>query len=378
MAKISLCNIDKKYHANAPTVLKDVNLEIGEHEFCVFLGPSGCGKSTLLRLIAGLEDPTHGILKIDGKVMNEVAPAKRGVAMVFQSYALFPHMTVAENISFGLRLAKTPKKEIAWRVEEAATVLQLEPYLNRKPKELSGGQRQRVAIGRAIVREPGVFLFDEPLSNLDATLRGKTRIEIAKIHHRFAHSSTVYVTHDQVEAMTLADKIVLLHAGDNTQKFGSIAQVGSPLELYHEPRSLFVAGFIGTPQMNFIDAQVVATGTAGVEIELTHSHERMQTQVHPDTVAVGDKVTLGIRPEHVQLSAQQQPARANWVQRRVHMVEHLGEVTHVYIEEANGATLIAKMEGSQNLGSGQSVWLCFPRNLCHLFDSQTLRLPHIQ
>ncbi len=231
MAAITLRNVSKTFGDNGPVVLRDVDLTIGNHEFCVFLGPSGCGKSTLLRIIAGLEDPSNGEIAIDGKRVNDVAPAQRGVAMVFQSYALFPHMTVAENIGFGLKIAKTPPEEIQRRVKEAAAILQLDTLLDRKPKALSGGQRQRVAIGRAIVREPGVFLFDEPLSNLDATLRGKTRLEIARIHARFNHASTVYVTHDQIEAMTLADKIVLLNTGQTAETDGKIAQVGAPLGL---------------------------------------------------------------------------------------------------------------------------------------------------
>jgi multiple sugar transport system ATP-binding protein len=245
MSAISLSNIQKTFGANAP-VIRNLNLDIGAHEFCVFLGPSGCGKSTLLRIVAGLEDQTDGDVTIGGRSMNGVPAAERGVAMVFQSYALFPHMSVYDNMAFGLKLAKTPKAEVDRKVREAARVLQLDTLLERKPRELSGGQRQRVAIGRAIVREPGVFLFDEPLSNLDAALRGQTRIEIARLHQRFAQASVVYVTHDQIEAMTLADKIVLLHAGADTQRFGSIAQIGAPLELYHRPRSRFVAGFIGS------------------------------------------------------------------------------------------------------------------------------------
>jgi len=377
MASISLRNIVKAYTDSAPLVLKNVNLEIDDHEFCVFLGPSGCGKSTLLRIIAGLEDPSDGTLKINGSVVNEVEPAQRGVAMVFQSYALFPHMTVAENISFGLKLTKTPKEEIAWRVEEAATILQLQPYLNRKPKELSGGQRQRVAIGRAIVREPGVFLFDEPLSNLDATLRGKTRVEIAKIHNRFDHSSTVYVTHDQIEAMTLADKIVLLHAGENTQKFGSIAQVGTPLELYHEPNSIFVAGFIGSPQMNFIDAHVSAINESGVEVEFVNSKDKIWTIANGENLTIGESVTLGIRPEHVQFNNSEEDGLVNSVSRTVNMVEHLGEVTYVYIEDADCENIIAKIEGSKLLKEKSNISVSYPRHLCHLFTADTLRVNNI-
>ena len=286
MASISLKSVQKSY-GNHTAVIRDVDLEIGAHEFCVFLGPSGCGKSTLLRMIAGLEDVSGGELRIDGALMNEVAPAERGVAMVFQSYALFPHMTVYENIGFGLKLAKTPKEELDRRVREAARVLQLEPLLERKPKELSGGQRQRVAIGRAIVRQPGVFLFDEPLSNLDATLRGQTRIEIARLHKQFAHASVVYVTHDQVEAMTLADKIVLLRAGPDVQRLGSIAQVGTPLELYHRPRNRFVAGFIGSPQMNFLPATVLESGPALVRVALTPTMETVALAVDGGALKAG-------------------------------------------------------------------------------------------
>ena len=274
MASISLRAAQKAY-GDAPPVIRNVDLDIGEHEFCVFLGPSGCGKSTLLRSIAGLEDLTSGDLFIGGKRVNDVPSAQRSVAMVFQSYALFPHMTVYENMSFGLTLAKLPKAEIEQKVREAARILQLEELLQRKPKELSGGQRQRVAIGRAIVRRPGVFLFDEPLSNLDATLRSQTRIEIARLHRQFEQASVVYVTHDQVEAMTLADRIVLLHAGADTQRFGSIAQVGAPMELYHHPRNRFVAGFIGSPRMNFLPAQVVNAQENGILIRLQHSEETL-------------------------------------------------------------------------------------------------------
>ncbi|MBN8488589.1 MAG: ATP-binding cassette domain-containing protein, partial [Burkholderiales bacterium] len=248
MAGIQLDSICKTY-ANGAPVIHRVDLDIREGEFCVFIGPSGCGKSTLLRMIAGLEDISDGELRIGGTRMNEVPPARRGVAMVFQSYALFPHLTVEQNLAFGMQLAGLDKELIRRKVDEAARILQLTHLLARKPKALSGGQRQRVAIGRAIVREPGVFLFDEPLSNLDAALRVQTRFEIAKIHRDFGRASTVYVTHDQVEAMTLADRILLLNAGEAVAREGSVAQCGTPLELYHRPRNRFVAGFIGSPRM---------------------------------------------------------------------------------------------------------------------------------
>src|ERR1700758_3600611 len=289
MAAIRLTNVQKSY-GDHPPVIRRVNLEIAEHEFCVFLGPSGCGKSTLLRIIAGLEDLSEGELHIGGQLMKGVPSAQRGVAMVFQSYALFPHMSVFENMAFGLKLAKTPKDEIDRKVREAARILQLEALLERKPKALSGGQRQRVAIGRAIVREPGVFLFDEPLSNLDATLRGQTRIEIAKLHRQFAKASVVYVTHDQTEAMTLADRIVLLHAGKDTERYGSIAQIGAPLELYHRPASRFVAGFIGSPRMNFLPGKVASIDARGVSVKLDGSGETVRVSVDGAALGVGQPV----------------------------------------------------------------------------------------
>src|SRR5580692_119036 len=270
MASITLTNVGKTYGANAP-VISNVQLAVGKNEFCVFLGPSGCGKSTLLRMVAGLESITQGELRIDGELMNDVPPAKRRVAMVFQNYALYPHMSVYENMAFGLRQAKIDKATIDSKVRRTAATLQLDTLLERRPAALSGGQRQRVAIGRAIVREPGVFLFDEPLSNLDATLRVQTRIEIARLHREFAKASVVYVTHDQIEAMTLADKIVLLHAGKDTERYGSIAQIGAPLELYHRPKSRFVAGFIGSPRMNFLPGRVTSVDPQGVTVTLDHT-----------------------------------------------------------------------------------------------------------
>ena len=295
MARIQLNHVFKAYGDHAP-VIRDVTLDIGENEFCVFVGPSGCGKSTLLRIIAGLETINSGQLQIGGQLMNDVAPAHRGVAMVFQSYALFPHMTVFENMAFGLRLAKVPDAQLQSRVREAARILQLDPLLDRLPKALSGGQRQRVAIGRAIVREPGVFLFDEPLSNLDAALRVQTRFEIAKIHRDFGKASTVYVTHDQVEAMTLADRIVLLNAGEAVARDGSVAQFGPPLELYHRPRNQFVAGFIGSPKMNFLEGTLIAATPDVATVQLTGG-ESIQARVNAMAMPLHSAVTLGLRPE---------------------------------------------------------------------------------
>ena len=370
MASISLRAVHKAYGSN-PDVIRDVNLDIAEHEFCVFLGPSGCGKSTLLRIIAGLEDATAGDVCIAGSVVNDVAPSERGVAMVFQSYALFPHMTVYENIGFGLKLARTPRLEMDQRVREAARVLQLDALLERKPKELSGGQRQRVAIGRAIVRRPGVFLFDEPLSNLDATLRGQTRIEIARLHKQFDHASVVYVTHDQVEAMTLADKIVLLRAGPDVERLGSIAQVGTPLELYHQPANRFVAGFIGSPQMNFLPAIVVAAGSDSVRIVLDQSDDMLQLALDGSLLAPGAQVTLGVRPEHLCLAS----TAMQTIKRRVMLVERLGEQTYLHLEQAGGAVLMAKVQGNAAVDTGADVVLGIAPAACHLFTADGQAVP---
>jgi multiple sugar transport system ATP-binding protein len=369
MASISLKGVQKSY-GDGPAVIRDVDLEIGENEFCVFLGPSGCGKSTLLRMIAGLEDVSDGDLSIGGRLVNAVPSAERGVAMVFQSYALFPHMTVFENMAFGLKLAKTPKTEIDRKVREAARILQLEALLDRRPKALSGGQRQRVAIGRAIVREPGVFLFDEPLSNLDATLRGQTRVEIARLHRQFATASVVYVTHDQIEAMTLADKIVLLHAGKDTERYGSIAQIGAPLELYHHPKSRFVAGFIGSPRMNFVPGEVAAIDARSVSVRLEASSETVHVSVDGAALSLGQPVTFGVRPEHLELC--QDPAQAGThdysvLTRIVSLVEQLGEHSYVHLEERDGVVLIAKAPGDTRLKPGDRAVFRAPASLCHLF-----------
>jgi multiple sugar transport system ATP-binding protein len=369
MASISLRGVQKAYGENAP-VIRNVDLEIGKNEFCVFLGPSGCGKSTLLRMIAGLEDVTDGDISIGGKLVNDVPAAQRGVAMVFQSYALFPHMTVYENMAFGLKLAKTPKADIDRKVREAARILQLEALLERHPKALSGGQRQRVAIGRAIVREPGVFLFDEPLSNLDATLRGQTRIEIARLHRQFEQASVVYVTHDQIEAMTLADKIVLLHSGQDTERYGSIAQVGAPLELYHRPASRFVAGFIGSPRMNFLPARVAAIEANGVSVTLDESGETIRLPVQGTRLSVGALVTFGVRPEHLEpVSA----ITAEGVQdaltltRTITLVEELGEHSYVHLDQPGGTVLIAKAPGDVRLQRGDTAHFRANALSCHLF-----------
>jgi multiple sugar transport system ATP-binding protein len=356
-----------------------VNLHIAQGEFCVFVGPSGCGKSTLLRMIAGLEEISGGELLIGGTRMNDVPPAQRGVAMVFQTYALFPHMSVYENMAFGLGLAKVDKKIIDDKVRAAAKVLQLDHLLERKPKALSGGQRQRVAIGRAIVREPGVFLFDEPLSNLDAALRVQTRFEIAKLHRDFGRASTVYVTHDQVEAMTLADRILLLNTGEAVARDGSVAQCGSPLELYHRPRNLFVAGFIGSPKMNFLGATLVSAAADHAVVRLS-SGEQLRALVDARRLQPGSAVTLGIRPEHTELGTATQH-----IVRPVQWQERLGESTFLYLDAgdgqhslaAGGDALVAKAPGHAHAVAGHRLALAMPADAIHLFDRDGLALERL-
>jgi len=363
MAGIELRKVSKSYGANVP-VIRDVDLHIADGEFCVFVGPSGCGKSTLLRMIAGLEDISGGTLLIGGTRMNDVSPARRGVAMVFQSYALFPHLTVHENLAFGMTLAKCDKARVRERVHAAARVLQLEHLLERKPNQLSGGQRQRVAIGRAIVREPGVFLFDEPLSNLDAALRVQTRFEIAKIHREFGRASTVYVTHDQVEAMTLADRILLLNSGEAVAREGSVAQCGSPLELYHRPRNLFVAEFIGSPKMNLLPAKLVEGRTDRAVIQL-HSGETIEALVDASALQTGEAVTIGVRPEHVELGSAFQH-----ILRDVQWQERLGESTYLYLNGAGTPQFVAKAPGHAHAVVGQRIAVMLPPTALHVFDSK--------
>jgi len=372
MASITLTNVEKVYGSNAP-VIRNVHLEVGKNEFCVFLGPSGCGKSTLLRMVAGLESITSGELHIDGELMNDVPPAKRGVAMVFQNYALYPHMSVYENMAFGLRQAKMGKASIDSKVRRAAAALQLDQLLERRPAALSGGQRQRVAIGRAIVREPGVFLFDEPLSNLDAALRVQTRTEIARLHREFGNASAIYVTHDQIEAMALADKIVLLQAGTDMNRNGSVAQIGAPLDLYHRPASRFVAGFIGSPKMNFLPGVVKAVDEGGVEIELT-TGEIVRARVDGRQTSPGMQVTVGVRPEHMNLADDGRDVQS--IRCTVRLVEHMGEHSYVHVEGGHRtpATLIAKLAGDSSLTRGESIRLAVPARACHVFDDRDFAL----
>jgi len=360
VAEVRLVNVQKAY--GEAQVLKDINLQVRDGEFMVFVGPSGCGKSTLLRTIAGLEDITGGTLSIGGRVVNDVPPAERGVAMVFQSYALYPHMDLYENMAFGLKLAKMPKDEIARLVHQAAKILNIEHLLQRKPKDLSGGQRQRVAIGRAIVRKPEVFLFDEPLSNLDTALRVRMRYEFAKLHEDLK-TTMIYVTHDQVEAMTLADRIVVLSAG-------KIEQVGSPLELYEHPDNLFVAGFIGSPAMNFIPATIVAATAAQATVKLA-SGEQLRCEVNAAQAKPGDAVTLGIRPEHFRVDAGE-----NRIAAQVTFVEQLGSATFAYCSlPGSDVTLTSELDGQLRLKNGEALTLGVKPAACYLFDAQGLALP---
>ena len=328
MGNIVLKNVSKSF--GATTIIPDIDLDIADGEFVVFVGPSGCGKSTLLRLIAGLEDTSAGTIAIDGRDVTAEAPARRGLAMVFQSYALYPHMSVYNNIAFPLKMAGETKETIDRKVKDAARVLNLGAYLDRRPGQLSGGQRQRVAIGRAIVRSPKAFLFDEPLSNLDAALRGTMRLEISELHHQLK-TTMIYVTHDQVEAMTMADKIVVLNAGN-------IEQVGSPLDLYRKPKNLFVAGFIGSPRMNFVEGAAAAPYGAP---------------------------TVGIRPEHIVVTR----AQGEW-QGRVGVTEHLGADTFLHVHVDGIGTINVRTGGDVEFGHGDTIHLTPDATKLHRFDGE--------
>lgn len=357
MAEVVLKDIRKSY--GEVETLHGINLGIRNGEFVAFVGPSGCGKSTLLRTIAGLEDITAGDLFINQRRVNTLPPAMRGVAMVFQSYALFPHMTVADNMAFGLKLAGVPKPEMREAVGRAASILQIEHLLDRKPKALSGGQRQRVAIGRAIVRIPDVFLFDEPLSNLDAALRVQMRIEIAKLHRELG-TTMVYVTHDQIEAMTLADRIVVLQAG-------RIEQVGEPLELYHHPANMFVAGFIGSPKMNFLPAEIETADARQASVRLPDG-ERISVWVDARRARFGDMVTLGVRPEH--LSVGKIPAE-NGLAGQALAQEKLGDMTYLYLRAGGLAEPVTvRAAPDTRLALGDPVKVHLPPDHCYLFDAQ--------
>ncbi|MFD1747543.1 ABC transporter ATP-binding protein [Rhizobium helianthi] len=334
-------------------VLKSIGLDVKDGEFVVFVGPSGCGKSTLLRMIAGLDSTSAGDIVIDGVRVNDKPPVQRGIAMVFQSYALYPHMTVFENIAFPLRVERLPEQKIREKVEAVAKILQLDKRLQQKPGMLSGGQRQRVAIGRAIVREPKIFLFDEPLSNLDAALRADMRIELSKLH-RDLKATMIYVTHDQVEAMTMADRIVVLNAGE-------IAQVGAPLELYHKPQNLFVAGFIGNPKMNFVPVMGESVSEAGVTVRF--GDQLITVPVTPRGNIAGQRLTLGIRPEHIALAGGDMKIRMI-----PSVIERLGVNTVAYAALTSGEPFCALLPGSAPLRVDEPVTIGIHTADCHLFD----------
>jgi multiple sugar transport system ATP-binding protein len=336
-------------------VIHGIDLDIKPGEFAVFVGPSGCGKSTLLRMIAGLEPISGGTLLIDGQRMNEVPASKRGIAMVFQSYALYPHMSVYQNLAFGLETARFPKAEIAQRVNRAAEILRIEPLLKRKPRQLSGGQRQRVAIGRAIVREPRIFLFDEPLSNLDAELRVQMRVEIAKLHHELGNTM-IYVTHDQVEAMTMADKIVVLSAGN-------IEQVGAPLDLYNKPANKFVAGFLGSPKMNFVEGTVADLDGSGAVVNVGGTRVELPRAL--PGFGKGDKITFGIRPEHVGLT---EGSGIRFADLGVDLVEQLGDTTMLYASTRGGQSLTVALEGQRHIPVGSAISTYVDPARYHVFD----------
>jgi ABC-type sugar transport system ATPase subunit len=360
MAAVSLQGLAKSYDGKTD-VLSGIDLEIADGEFVVLVGPSGCGKSTLLRLLCGLEQPSAGHIAIGGRVVDHLPPAERGIAMVFQSYALYPHMSVYKNMAFGLKVAGADKATIDARIRRAAETLQIGHLLERLPRELSGGQRQRVAIGRAIVREPQLFLFDEPLSNLDAALRVQTRLELAKLHRQLA-ATIVYVTHDQVEAMTLGDTIVVMHEG-------RIQQAGTPLALYQTPANRFVATFIGSPRMNLLPARVLRAGADGVRCALAGGGEvaaEVVAEVDGHALRPGDEVTLGLRPEHARLDGEGSERFAG----HIDVVEHLGEVNLLYLTLDGGAEVVVRGDGALPVRIGQRLAFAAAPADFHLFDTE--------
>jgi multiple sugar transport system ATP-binding protein len=359
MSTLELKQVTKTF--GATKVIHGIDLAIRHGEFVVFVGPSGCGKSTLLRMIAGLEPVSTGGIEIDGAVVNEVTAAERGLAMVFQSYALYPHMSVRQNLSFGLENLKTPKPEIERRVAEAARMLRMDQLLERRPGQLSGGQRQRVAIGRAVVREPKIFLFDEPLSNLDAELRVQMRVEIGNLHQRLGNTM-IYVTHDQVEAMTMADRIAVL-------KDGRLEQFGRPLDLYNRPANLFVAGFIGSPRMNFLSGKIGAISEAGIAVALDAGGS-VSVPCRPEGATVGAPVKLGVRPEHIELTDS-----AADVRLAVTITEQLGGESYLHGTLPSGEALSVRLPGQTRVQRGDSAGLSLAAPaLRHLFDVATGRV----
>ena len=371
MTTLKLDKVYKKYPNATQYSVEDFNLDVKDKEFIVFVGPSGCGKSTTLRMIAGLEDITEGEFTIDGKLMNDVAPKDRDIAMVFQNYALYPHMTVFDNMAFGLKLRKHKKEDIKQRVENAAKILGLTDLLDRKPADMSGGQRQRVAMGRAIVRDAKVFLMDEPLSNLDAKLRVSMRTEIAKIHRRIG-ATTIYVTHDQTEAMTLADRIVIMSSTPNADKSGTVGrieQIGTPQELYNEPATKFVAGFIGSPAMNFLNLKIEGNKLIGEGISLTlpeGQHKLLKEKGYSSK-----EVIMGIRPEDISASILAEEAYPEaQIEAEVTVSELLGAETMLYLK-AGDAELVSRVEARDFRQPGEKITVTLNLNKAHFFDKDT-------
>jgi lactose/L-arabinose transport system ATP-binding protein len=360
MPGVALSNVDKSF--GTAQVIHDVSMTIDRGEFAVFVGPSGCGKSTLLRMIAGLEETTGGRVEIEDRDVTNEEPARRGVAMVFQSYALYPHLTVYENMAFSLRLARSSKAEVEKKVGEAARILQLEDHLQKKPSQLSGGQRQRVAIGRAIVREPKVFLFDEPLSNLDAELRVQMRLELARLHRQIG-ATMIYVTHDQVEAMTLADRIFVLQAGE-------VRQSGRPLELYDDPNNRFVAGFIGSPSMNFLAARVTGETADGVTVAPEGADGAAIPVRLRERPAAGTRLTLGMRPEHLELAE----GEGAGLPLTVEMAEDLGGVSYLHTRTAAGHPVVIERRDGRDSYEGRAIRAVIPPERALLFDEAGERL----
>mgnify|MGYP000882563286 FL=1 len=373
MVELNLKNIYKKYPNSDHYSVEDFNLDIKDKEFIVFVGPSGCGKSTTLRMIAGLEDITEGTASIDGTVVNDVAPKDRDIAMVFQNYALYPHMTVYDNMAFGLKLRKYSKEDIEKRVNEAAEILGLKEFLQRKPADLSGGQRQRVAMGRAIVRDAKVFLMDEPLSNLDAKLRVSMRAEIAKIHRRIG-ATTIYVTHDQTEAMTLADRIVIMSATKNpagTGTIGRVEQIGTPQEVYKHPANKFVAGFIGSPAMNFFEVSVEGDRLVGLNGDFSLKVPEGSLKGLKEKGYQGKKVILGIRPEDINMEpAFLETFPESVLTAKIFVSELLGAESHLYCT-VGSSEFVAKVDARDHMNTGTSIKLGFDLNKAHYFDVET-------
>jgi len=368
MANVSIKQLRKSYDGKQD-VLAGIDLDVKDGEFCVLVGPSGCGKSTLLRMLCGLEDITGGELSIGDQVVNHLPPAERGIAMVFQSYALYPHMSVYKNMAFGLKVAGTDKASIDQRIRHAAGILKIDHLLERLPRELSGGQRQRVAIGRAIVRKPRLFLFDEPLSNLDAALRVQTRLEIAKLHRQLA-ATIVYVTHDQVEAMTLGDKIVVMNDGH-------IQQAGTPLELYQQPQNLFVATFIGSPKMNLFPGLVTAIEADFLKVQLEGGQE-LRADVRATeantTLRIGDPVTVGLRAEHIL----ENDSGSEAFNGKVNIVEHLGEANFIYVTLQNGQDAVVRGDGNNTVRIGANITLSAASSAFHVFDANGTALQRVK